>query len=862
MSRGSAAAFARVEPDGPNWNRHAVVTFDGQLDTHIKTGEDYGLLSLGALFEMRATDRDKRASPACIPSSYCSYDAREHARQREAGQFVALCGDVDAGDHSMDRICDLVTTWASDAAWLVYSSAHARDGDMRWRIVLPLDETLSFVDWHDAQCAFFDFMEGAGVAMDRALARAAQPVYLPNVPQVHAKSGTLLRAPDGTPLFFRSRSTGTDAPGIRITAGAAADGIADIRQKRAADDLERDRIRREAQNRRAARPSGDSGSIIADFNASNSVASILALCGYEQSPRNPEDWRSPNQNGDTYATRVIDEKWVSLSSSDAACGVGEGCSSGCFGDAYDLFVHYKHGDDHKSAFRQLHRERVDSSIGSSAGRRTIAIAGAQEPSVEAAMEVDEPPVWMDEAQAAFYATMDSDPGEDPAVPTMRTARAATVEPDSGVNLTDFYAYMPMGKFMFAPSRELWPAFSVNSRVPAQKALDKRGNPIVRDGEVVSVSASQWLAKERAVEQMTWAPGEPMIVPDRLVSDGGWIARPGCSCFNLYRPPIVDPGDAGRAERWVNHVFRVYPNDANHIITWLAQRVQRPQDKINHALVLGGNQGIGKDTMLEPAKYAVGAWNCAEVSPKHITGRFNGFLKAVILRVSEARDLGDLNRYDFYEHLKTYTAAPPDVLRVDEKNMREHSIFNIVGLIITTNHKTDGIYLPADDRRHYVAWSDLKKEEFTDAYWKSLWEWYEAGGLAHVAEYLRTLDIRAFNPKAPPPKTAAWHDIVNSNRAPEDAELADALDGIGWPAATTLSSISGSTTCSPEFAGFLRDRKSSRLIPHRLDAVGYVAVRNEGAKDNLWKVFGKRQVIYAKADMPPRDRIAAATALAR
>ena len=69
----------------------------------------------------------------------------------------------------------------------------------------------------------------------------------------------------------------------------------------------------------------------------------------------------------------------------------------------------------------------------------------------------------------------------------------------------------------------------------------------------------------------------------------------------------------------------------------AHRVQRPQEKINHALVLGGAQGIGKDTLLEPVKYAVGSWNFREVSPQQAMGRFNGFLKAVILRVSEARD---------------------------------------------------------------------------------------------------------------------------------------------------------------------------------------------------------------------------------
>ena len=80
-------------------------------------------------------------------------------------------------------------------------------------------------------------------------------------------------------------------------------------------------------------------------------------------------------------------------------------------------------------------------------------------------------------------------------------------------------------------------------------------------------------------------------------------------------------------------------------------MQRPHEKINHALVLGGKQGIGKDTILEPVKYAVGPWNFNEVSPQQLLGRFNGFLKSVILRVSEARDLGEFDRFAFYDHMK-------------------------------------------------------------------------------------------------------------------------------------------------------------------------------------------------------------------
>jgi hypothetical protein len=145
-------------------------------------------------------------------------------------------------------------------------------------------------------------------------------------------------------------------------------------------------------------------------------------------------------------------------------------------------------------------------------------------------------------------------------------------------------------------------------------------------------------------------------------------------------------------------------------------------------VLGGVSGIGKDTILEPVKRAIGPWNFSEVAPGDLFQTYNGYLKSVILRISEARDLGDVNRYSFYEHTKTLMAAPPDVRRCNEKYLREHSVFNVTGVIITTNHKTDGIYLPEDDRRHYVAWSPVTKESFPNDFWQNHWRWYENGGL--------------------------------------------------------------------------------------------------------------------------------------
>jgi hypothetical protein len=138
---------------------------------------------------------------------------------------------------------------------------------------------------------------------------------------------------------------------------------------------------------------------------------------------------------------------------------------------------------------------------------------------------------------------------------------------AGVSLDDFHAFMPMHQYIFAPTGEMWPAASVNARIPPIKL-----------GEGDPMAPSQWLDKNQAVEQMTWAPGEPQIISGRLMADGGWINREGIKCFNLYRPPTFKSGDAAKAGPWINHVCKVYGDDADHMIQWFAHRVQRPNEK--------------------------------------------------------------------------------------------------------------------------------------------------------------------------------------------------------------------------------------------------------------------------------------------
>jgi len=443
--------------------------------------------------------------------------------------------------------------------------------------------------------------------------------------------------------------------------------------------------------------------------------------------------------------------------------------------------------------------------------------------------------------------------------TTFTATTSASNPTSNkVTVDDFVAYLPKHLYIFTPCREIWVGSGVDGCLPKMQVFTKSGKPRRnKDGDLVYELATKWLDRERGINQATWCPGQPMLIEDRIVVDGGWIEKKGATTFNWYRPPRIELGDASKAGPWIEHVHKVLHagNDADHCIKWFAHRVQRPAEKINHGLVIGGAQGIGKDSMLEPVKHAVGPWNFHDVSPTHLLANFNSFARSVILRVNEGRDLGEVDRFKFYDRTKIYTAAPPDVLRVNEKFIQEFYVFNVLGFILTTNHKTDGIYLPADDRRHYVAWSDREKEDFTPAYWNELWSFYGGGGLEHVAAYLTELDISGFDPKAPPPKTPAFWNIVSVGVAPEDAELADVIDKLKNPDALTIIDVIAAA--EGETAVWLMNRGNRRSLPHRLERCGYVLTRNPDAKSGLWRLKGGRQIIYVKASLTLQERETAA-----
>jgi hypothetical protein len=255
---------------------------------------------------------------------------------------------------------------------------------------------------------------------------------------------------------------------------------------------------------------------------------------------------------------------------------------------------------------------------------------------------------------------------------------------------------------------------------------------------------------------------------------------------------------------------------------------------------------------------VGEQNYQDITPRMLLGDFNSFAaQAILIRVSEARDIGDSDRRQLHEVLKGYTAAPPEMLRVNRKRLEEYYVPNVCGVIITTNYRTSALYLPPDDRRHYVAWSEAGREDFPEPYFAELWSWLNQGGAHAVVAYLEALDLSSFDPKRPPPQTDAFWAIVNASESPEVSDLRDVVGELGAGVAVSVEDVASKASClgKHDLANELRDRQKAGRIPTRFSDVGLSAVMYAGDKSRgRWTLReGGRVMLYASAKLDERQR---------
>ena len=292
--------------------------------------------------------KDKEASDFFIPSTYRDYDGRSHQAQRERGAFRMLAIDIDQGNLSKEDVIQAVREVLGDVSMLVYSSSGATEDNRKWRVLLPLATPIIGEEYEEAQSAFFHLLKQRGITPDGALARCGQPIYLPNVP-------ISKRWPNLSPMFYDFEIV----RGSNVFLTDASPIIQEVERRQeecrlALEHANQERLERERQRVDRCKLHPEDVNPIDAFNDAHTIEDLLLKYGYRRHGSSAH-YRSRHQSSTSFATQNFGTHWVSLSGSDAAAGIGRSKSMGensyCFGDAFDLFVHYEHGGDFTAAVR-------------------------------------------------------------------------------------------------------------------------------------------------------------------------------------------------------------------------------------------------------------------------------------------------------------------------------------------------------------------------------------------------------------------------------------------------------------------------------------------------------------------------------
>lgn len=407
------------------------------------------------------------------------------------------------------------------------------------------------------------------------------------------------------------------------------------------------------------------------------------------------------------------------------------------------------------------------------------------------------------------------------------------------------------KYWDMVSGELYAAEAVDASIPMDDWPTRRVAARGGGQRVVPVKPSNEIARIEnglMVDGSTWWPGEGKLLQDQLVTGRGSQQQEGALTINTYcAPDHTKLRRVKNADKWIRHVKTLFPDELEHeyFFDYAAHMLQHPETKVNHGVVISGEQGIGKDTMLLPLRYGVGLWNVAEIAPDNIEDRFNGFVRSVMLVINEVRPHNEDHRASgFYNRLKPYLAAPPELLPMEMKQAHIVYVRNVLRVFLTTNdHLT--MHIPPEDRRLFVMHSRLGRDWARPDYFDSMYEYLQGGGMDAVIQWLLCREIGHFKPGATPPITYGKQQIIESTRHVRRDVISDVFDEMcGERSPPMIFFPSDLLDCAFDQRNALEAALRGKSLHYRLAELGYTLFRNpEGAEWRAKRSFGNNQVAF-------------------
>jgi len=361
-----------------------------------------------------------------------------------------------------------------------------------------------------------------------------------------------------------------------------------------------------------------------------------------------------------------------------------------------------------------------------------------------------------------------------------------------------------------------------------------------------------------------AMGAPALVGITYsAGDDVLVTRDGDVYGNRWRD-ARQPAGGGDVSMWLDHCAALIPLDVerDHIFDVMACKYQRPNIKINHAVLHGGDEGCGKDTLWAPLLWAVcgpSLRNRGILDNDTLGSQWGYQLEAEIIILNELKEPDARERRALANKLKPIIAAPPEMIPINRKGLHPYQMVNRCFVLAFSNDPVP-ISLASQDRRWFCVWSSAPR--MTPAAAERIWQWYKAGGFAAVAGWLARRDVSRFNPSAAPAMTEFKQNLIEHGMSMAESYLVEMLRGrqgefsagvIGSPFHAVCDRLSGAAPGGVKVpqAALLHALKEAGWVDcGRLAAVGLHTKKHVFAAPDVAKRYTKSELRRMVEGPPP------------
>jgi hypothetical protein len=317
---------------------------------------------------------------------------------------------------------------------------------------------------------------------------------------------------------------------------------------------------------------------------------------------------------------------------------------------------------------------------------------------------------------------------------------------------------PMREWLFNRVSRVWHSFRYRNRDGKERAYWVSMETIIAAWDDESIGIGVPLA-----ERVEFMPGKPPLCFDDI----------GRAVLNIWQAPRWEERPShDEPTSFIELVRYLLDGDElaiDHVFDFIAHLVQRPDERVNHAILLTSEaKGIGKSTLCTIIRRLIGERNSSAAQSKDLKSQFDGWLMGkLVVQVDEVYEHGNM---ELANRLKPILTEPTTSVNV--KYGPQMVVKNFARLILFSNHSAP-IDIEEGDRRYFVF--DSKAQPRERDYYEQLNSFIGTDdGMRAIYWWLKRRCLASFKPYAAPPLTAYKEAIIEASGHPLRQYLQDAV----------------------------------------------------------------------------------------